>query len=51
MTKYHSVNLSLWDSQTDKLKSAAKNTTGITLRLSSEKVGNVTKLIVCIIYD
>ena len=36
MTEYHSVNVQLSDSQLDKLKSATKNATNVTLRLSSE---------------
>ena len=39
MTQYHNVDLTLLDSQFNKLKSAPKNATGITLRLSSNIFG------------
>ena len=49
MTAYHSVNLNLSDFQLNKLKSAAKNATGITLKLSSDMVGT-DETIFCIIH-
>ena len=39
MTEYHSVNANLSDFQLNKLKSTAKNATGITLKLSPDMVG------------
>ena len=39
MSEYHSVNDKLSDFQLDKLRSAAKNMTGVTLRLSSDMKG------------
>ena len=39
MTENHSVNANLSGFQLNKLKSAAKNATGITLKLSSDMVG------------
>ena len=39
MTEYHSVKVKLY-SQVDKLKSAAKNVTDITLTSSSGMIGN-----------
>ena len=49
MTEYHSVNLNLSDFQLSKLKSAAKNATGITLKLSSDMEGT-DETVFCIIY-
>ena len=40
VTQYNSVNIKLSDSQIDKLKSATKNKVGVTLRLSSNMIGN-----------
>ena len=39
MTDYHNVNMRLSDLQLDELKSAAKNATGVILRLSSDVIG------------
>ena len=39
MTQYNKVNITLSDSQLKKLKLAAKNATGITLRISLNMVG------------
>ena len=39
MTKYHSITVKLTDSHLVKLKSAVKNESGLTLRLSSEMIG------------
>ena len=39
MAQYNSLNMKLSNSQLDKLKSAAKNETGVTLRLSSNMIG------------
>ena len=39
MTQYNSVNVKLSNSQLDKQKSAIKSETGVTLRLSSNRVG------------
>ena len=49
MTEYHNVRLRLLDSQLDKLKSATKNETWVTLRSSSDMIGSV-KVIFYIIY-
>ena len=40
MTEYNSLNVKLSDSQLNKLKSAIKNETNVTLRISSNMVGN-----------
>ena len=40
VTQYRSANLKLSNSKIHKLKSAAKNESGITLRLSSNMIGN-----------
>ena len=40
MTKYHSLNVKLSNSQLNQLKSAIKNGTDVVLRLSSNVVGN-----------
>ena len=40
MTEYNSLNVKLSDSQLNKLKSAIKNETNVTLRISSGMVGN-----------
>ena len=40
MAQYNNVNVKLSDSQLNKLKSSTKNQTGITLRLSSNVMGN-----------
>ena len=40
MTQYNSLNLKLSDSQLNKLKSAIKNETNVTLKISSDMVGN-----------
>ena len=40
MTRYNEVNRKLSNSQVDDLKSKTKNETGITLRLSSNMIGN-----------
>ena len=40
ITQYNSVNLKLSNSQINKLKSAVKNETEITLRLTSNMIGN-----------
>ena len=39
MTQYNKVNITLSDSQLKKLKLAAKNATGITLRISLNMIG------------
>lgn len=39
MTDYHNVNMTLSDLQLEELKSAAKNATGVILRLSSDMIG------------
>ena len=39
MTECHSAKVKLSDSQMNKLKSATKSKTGVTLRLSSDKTG------------
>ena len=39
MIEYHSVKVSLSDSQLDKLKSATKNVKGVTLKLSLDIIG------------
>ena len=39
MTQYNSVNVKLSNSQLDKQKSAIKSETGVTLRLSSNRIG------------
>ena len=39
MTQYNSVNAKLSNSQLNKLKSAIKNETGVTLRLTSNMIG------------
>ena len=39
MTQYNSVNAKLSISQLNKLKSAIKNETGVTLRLTSNMIG------------
>ena len=39
MTEYHSVKVKSSDFQLGGLKSATKNTTGVTLRLSSDMIG------------
>ena len=49
MTEYHNVRLRLSDSQLDKLKSATKNATWVTLRSSSDMIGSV-KVTFYIIY-
>ena len=41
MTQYNSVNIKLSNSQLNKLKSTIKSETGITLRLSSNMIGNI----------
>ena len=40
MTQYYSLNVKLSNSQLNKLKSAIKNKTDVTLRLSSNMIGN-----------
>ena len=40
MTQYNSLNVKLSNSQFSKLKSAIKNETDVTLRLSSKMIGN-----------
>ena len=40
MTQYNSLNVKLSDLQLNKLKSAIKNGTNVTLRISSNMVGN-----------
>ena len=40
MTEYNSLNVKLSDSQLNKLKSAIKNETNVTLRISSNMVSN-----------
>ena len=40
MTQYNSLNVTLSNSQVNKLKSAIKNGTDVVLRLSSNMVGN-----------
>ena len=40
MTQYNSFNVKLSNSQLDKLKSAIKNVTDVTLKLSSNMIGN-----------
>ena len=40
MTQYDSLNVQLSDSQFNKLKSVIKNETNVTLRISSDMVGN-----------
>ena len=40
MTQYNSVNVKLSNSQLSKLKSAIKNATEVTLKLSSNRIGN-----------
>ena len=40
MTQYNSLNVTLSNSQLNKLKSAIKNETGVILRLSSNMIGN-----------
>ena len=39
MTQYNSVSVKLSDSSLNKLKSATKNETGVTLRLTSNRMG------------
>lgn len=39
MSEYHSANIKLSDSQLDKLSSATKNVTDVTLRLSPVVIG------------
>ena len=39
MNEYHRKYVRLSDSQLDKLKSATRNATGVTLRLSSDMIG------------
>ena len=51
MIEYHIARLKLSDSQLEKLKSATKNTTGVTQRLSSDPVGIDKKGISIIIID
>ena len=40
MTQYSSLDVKLWNSQLNKLKSAIKNETEVVLRLSSNMIGN-----------
>ena len=40
MTQYNTLNVKLSNSQLDKLKSGIKNGTGVTLKLSSNALGN-----------
>ena len=40
MTQYNSLNVKLWNSQLNKLKSAIKHETEVVLRLSSNMIGN-----------
>ena len=40
MTQYNNLNVKLSNSQLNKLKSAIKNDTDVTLRLSSNMIGN-----------
>ena len=40
MTQYNNLNVKLWNSQLNKLKSAIKNKTELVLRLSSSMVGD-----------
>ena len=40
MTQYNSLNVKLWNSQLNKLKSAIKNETEVVLRLSSNMIGD-----------
>ena len=40
MTQYNSLNVKLWNSQLNKLKSATKNETEVVLRLSLNMIGN-----------
>ena len=49
MTEYHKVKVNLSDFQLNKLKSTAENATGVTFRLSWDKIGT-EKLILSIIY-
>ena len=49
MTDCHKVKVNLSDFQLNKLKSAPKNATGVTFRLSWDKIG-IEKLILSIIY-
>ena len=44
MTQYNSLNIKLSTSQLNKLKSAIKNETDVTLRLSSNMTGNSMEL-------
>ena len=43
MTQYNSVNKRLSDSQLDKLRSATRDATGVTLRLSLDMTGTKEK--------
>ena len=40
MTQYNTLNVKVSNSQLNKLKSAIKNGTGVTLNLSSNSIGN-----------
>ena len=40
MTQYNSLNVKLWNSQLNKLKSAIKSESEVVLRLSSNMIGN-----------
>ena len=40
MTKYNSLNVKLWNSQLNKLKSVIKNETEVVLRLSPNMIGD-----------
>ena len=40
MTQYNSLNVKLWNSKLNKLKSAIKNETEVVLRLSSNMIGD-----------
>ena len=40
MTQYSSLNVKLWNSQLNRVKSAIKNETEVVLRLSSNMIGD-----------